>query len=519
MTTPARIYERRWKMLAVLSLSMMIIGLDNTIVNVALPTLQRQFSASASDLQWIVDAYLLVFAAALLTMGTLGDRYGRKRALQGGLLIFGGASAAVVFADNVNQLIALRVVMGLGAALIMPATLSIITNVFPREERGRAIGIWAGTAAIGIGLGPLVGGLLLEVFSWSSVFLVNVPVAVVALLLGIKLVPESRDPAPGRFDLIGAMLSATALLAFVWAVIEAPSRGWTSATVVVGFAAAALLVSAFIAWERRVASPMLDLAYFRKPRFSMGSLAISTIFFSLMAAIFALTQYLQFAHGFSALQAGATMIPLALGLMLSATNSSRFVNWFGTKRVVAAGMVLLAAVLATTVLWTPGLSVWLIAAWLFVLGLAMGSVMAPATDSVMGSVPAAKAGVASAMNDVTRQVGGALGVAIVGSLIDTIYTSRVGEAAASLPPALRSPVEASVGAANAVAARLPAPAGAHLAAAAADAFTSALGYGLLAAAAVALLGAGIVLWKLPARHSAAPEMLDADGALAPAAVE
>jgi len=519
VTTPTRIYERRWKMLAVLSLSMMIIGLDNTIVNVALPTLQRQFSASASDLQWIVDAYLLVFAAALLTMGTLGDRYGRKRALQGGLLIFGGASAAVVFAGSVDQLIALRVLMGLGAALIMPATLSIITNVFPREERGRAIGIWAGTAAIGIGLGPLTGGLLLEAFSWSSVFLVNVPVAIVALLLGIKLVPDSRDPEPGRFDLIGAALSATALLAFVWAVIEAPSRGWTSTEVIVGFVAAALLAAAFVAWERRVAAPMLDLAYFRNPRFSMGSLAISTIFFSLMAAIFALTQYLQFAHGYSALQAGATMIPLALGLMLSAINSSRFVVAFGTKRVVAVGMVLLALVLAATVFWTPGLSVWLIAAWLFVLGLAMGVVMAPATDAVMGSVPPAKAGVASAMNDVTRQVGGALGVAVIGSLIDTVYTSRIGDATAGLPPALRGLVEQSVGAADAVAARLPSSVGAHLAAAAADAFTTALGYGLLAAAAIALLGAGIVLWKLPARHAAAPATIEVDGALAPAALE
>ena len=388
MTTATRIYERRWKMLAVLSLSMMIIGLDNTIVNVALPTLQRQFTASASDLQWIVDAYLLVFAAALLTMGTLGDRYGRKRALQGGLILFGGASAAVIFAGSVNQLIVLRVLMGLGAALIMPATLSIITNVFPREERGRAIGVWAGTAAIGIGLGPLAGGLLLEVFSWSSVFLINVPVAIVALLLGIKLVPDSRDPAPGAFDLIGAALSATALLALVWSVIEAPSRGWTSTAVIAGLVAAALLTAGFIAWERRVASPMLNLAYFRNPRFSIGSLAISIIFFSLMAAIFALTQFLQFALGYSALQAGATMVPLALGLMLSATNSSRLVARFGTKRVVAGGMLLLALTLSATVLWTPALSVWLVTSWLFVLGLAMGSVMAPATDSVMGSVPA-----------------------------------------------------------------------------------------------------------------------------------
>jgi EmrB/QacA subfamily drug resistance transporter len=502
MTGATRIYERRWKTLAVLSLSMMIIGLDNTIVNVALPTLQSHFAASASDLQWIVDAYLLVFAAALLTMGTLGDRYGRKRALQGGLALFGGASAAVVFTGSVNQLIALRVLMGLGAALIMPATLSIITNVFPREERGRAIGVWAGTAAIGIGLGPLTGGLLLEVFSWSSVFLINVPVAIVALLLGIKLVPDSRDPAPGAFDLIGATLSATALLALVWAVIEAPSRGWTSTSVVVGLVAATLLGTGFILWERRVASPMLNLAYFSNPRFSMGSLAISTIFFSLMAAIFALTQYLQFAHGYSALQAGATMIPLAVGLMLSATNSSRLVVRFGTKRVVAAGMILLGLVLSASVFWTPGLSVWLVASWLFVLGLSMGSVMAPATDSVMGSVPPAKAGVASAMNDVTRQVGGALGVAIVGSLIDTIYTSRIGDAAAALPEILRGPVEASIGGADAVAARLPSPAGAHLASTAADAFTTAMGYGLLTAAAVAVIGAGIVAWRLPARHGA-----------------
>lgn len=513
MTTPTQTHQRRWKMLAVLSLSMVIIGLDNTIVNVALPTLQTKFTASASDLQWIVDAYLLVFASALLTMGTLGDRHGRKRALQAGLALFGTASAAVVFAGSVNHLIALRVLMGLGAALIMPATLSIITNVFPREERGRAIGVWAGTAAIGIGLGPVTGGLLLEVFSWQSVFLVNVPVAATALLLGIWLVPDSRDPRPGRFDLIGAGLSAAALLAFVWAVIEAPSRGWTSTAVVAGVALAVALTIAFVAWERRVAAPMLDLTYFRNPRFSIGALAISVIFFSLMAAIFGLTQFLQFAHGYSALEAGAVMIPLALGLMLSATNSARLVTRFGTKRVVAAGMVLLAVVLSLTVVWTPTMSVWSLAGWVFVLGLAMGSVMAPSTDAVMGAVPRAKAGVASAMNDVTRQVGGALGVAIVGSLVDTIYTDRVSDATASLPPALRGPVEASIGGANAVAAGLPASLGGHLAAVAADAFTTALGLGLVTAAAIALLGAVVVVWKLPARHRAAPAGQEATSTL------
>lgn len=509
--TVTRIYERRWKMLAVLSLSMMIIGLDNTIVNVALPTLQRRFAASVSDLQWVVDAYLLVFAATLLTMGTLGDHYGRKRTLQGGLLLFASASTAVLVVSSVNHLIVLRVLMGLGAALIMPATLSIITNVFPRAERGRAIGVWAGTAAIGIGLGPLTGGLLLQVFAWQSIFLVNVPVALLALLLGIRLIPNSRDPKPGAFDLIGAMLSAMSLLATVWAVIEAPSRGWTSSAVVGAAGAAAVLAVAFIVWERHVTSPMLNLVYFRNPRFSVGSLSISIIFFSLMAAIFALTQYLQYAHGYSALQAGATMLPLALGLMLSATSSSRFVSALGTKRVVASGMVLLALVLAVTVLWTPGLAVWLIIIWWFVLGLAMGSAMAPATDSVMGSVPSAKAGVASAMNDVTRQVGGALGVAIVGSLIDSIYSNRMGAATAQLPAALRGRVRASIGAADAVATHVSPTMGIHLTSAAAAAFTTALGYGLLAASAIALIGAGLVVWKLPARHAAAPEVLEAEG--------
>ena len=491
-------------MLAVLSLSMMIIGLDNTIVNVALPTLQVHFQASASSLQWIVDAYLLTFASALLTMGTIGDRIGRKKTLQGGLLVFSLASAAVLFATSAEQLIVLRVVMGLGAALIMPSTLSTITNVFPREERGRAIGIWAGTAALGVGLGPVIGGLLLEAFSWSSVFLINVPVALAALVLGIWLVPATRDPHPGSFDLGGAALSAAALLAFVWAVIEAPSRGWTSAAVLGALAGAALLAAGFVAWERKTRTPLLDLTYFRNPRFSIGSLAIAIVFFALMAAIFSLTQFLQFALGFSALKAGATMIPLSLGLMIGATSSSRLVRRAGTKVVVATGMTLLSVVLLVVLAWTPSVSVPVIMVWWLVLGLAMGTVMAPATDAVMGAVPEAKAGVASAMNDVTRQVGGSLGVAVVGSLVTTIYTSRIGDALPGLPAKLRGPVEASIGGANAVAAKLPSAMGARLADAAADAFTTAMGYGLLAAAVVTVLGVCLVLWKLPARHLQEP---------------
>src|SRR5262245_40477960 len=307
----SRAYARRWKMLGVLSLSLLIIGLDNTILNVALPSLQAEFGASTSTLQWIVDSYLLVFAGLLLTMGTLGDRFGRKLALQTGLALFGAASLAVLLVSSSGQLIAVRSLMGVGGALIMPATLSIITNVFPREERTKAIGVWSATAALGIGLGPLFGGLLLEFFDWTSVFLLNVPVAFTALALSFVLVPESRDPEPGSFDVVGAVLSMGALGTLVYALIEAPERGWTSALILASFAASALLSVLFVRWELRAPSPILNLSYFRNPRFSVSSGAIGIAFFGLFGAIFATTQFLQDAHGYSALEAGAAMLPIA----------------------------------------------------------------------------------------------------------------------------------------------------------------------------------------------------------------
>src|SRR5829696_5336373 len=275
-------HERRWTSLAVLSLSLVIIGLDNTILNVALPTLQAEFGASASKLQWMVDSYLLVFAGLLLVFGTLGDRLGRKLALQSGITIFGVASLGALIADSSGEVIVIRALMGVGAALIMPATLSIIANVFPAEERGKAIGIWAAFAAVGIGLGPLAGGLLIDWFDWSAVFLLNVPVALIAVLLGIRLVPESRDPRPGAFDIAGAVLSTTGFTVLVYAIIEAPGAGWTSGTTLGLLAAAAALLAAFVAWERHTPDPMLDLAFFRNARFSVGTAAVSIAFFALL---------------------------------------------------------------------------------------------------------------------------------------------------------------------------------------------------------------------------------------------
>jgi EmrB/QacA subfamily drug resistance transporter len=505
VTIEAEQHARRWKTLGVLSLSLVIIGLDNTILNVALPTLQDEFDASASKLQWMVDSYLLVFAGLLLLFGTLGDRFGRKLALQAGVSIFGLASLGALFAGSADQVIAVRAAMGVGAALIMPATLSIIANVFDEEERGKAIAIWTALAAVGIGLGPLAGGLLLEWFDWWSVFLVNVPFAAAALLLGIRYVPESRDPRPGSFDLPGAALSTVGFSVLVYAIIEAPERGWLSGVVLGMLAASAAALAAFVWWERRTDDPMLDLGFFRSPRFSVGTAAVGVAFFSLLGGIFALTQYLQFAHGYSAIEAGALMSPIALGLMLGAGSSSRAVRRLGSSRVVAAGLTAMALLLGLTELWGPDASGLALALWFFGLSLAMGWIMAPATDAVVGAVPVAKSGIASATNVVARMVSGALGVAIVGSVISSLYSSDVEGSLDGLPVQAQAAAADSVGAANAVAAQLPADAASALLATTASAFTDAMGLGLLVAAAAAAVMAVVVLRFLPGRDPVAGE--------------
>ena len=494
-TIDPKAYARRWKTLGVLSLSLLIIGLDNTVLNVALPTLQTHFSASGSTLQWIVDAYLLSFAGVLLTMGTLGDRFGRKRALQSGLVLFGIASVLAAFAQNADQLIALRAVMGIGGAMIMPATLSVIMDVFPREERGKAIGIWSAIAGVGIGLGPFVGGLLLEWFSWSSVFWLNVPIVGIALVAGFRLVPESRDARPGAFDLPGAGLSVAMLVTLVFGIIEATPRGWTDPLVLGCFAAAAILGAAFVAWERRVAAPMLPLSFFAKPSFTVASVGVGLVFFAMMGSVFAFTQYLQFAHGFSALEAGAAMLPLALGLVIGSGASNRLVERLGRTYVIAGGLVGVAAVLSTSLAWTPEMAPVLLGLVTFGLALSMGVAMAPATDSVMSAVPEAKAGVGSAMSDVTRQVGGALGVAVIGSIIGSAYSRDMTGAP--------GPAGDSVGAAHAAAEHVGGAPGRELADTAGRAFTEALGIGLTAAAVVALAGAVLVLLRLPSGRAVA----------------
>jgi EmrB/QacA subfamily drug resistance transporter len=511
------VHAMRWKTLAVLSLSLVIIGLDNTILNVALPTLQEEFDATPSTLQWMVDSYLLVFAGLLLVFGTLADRLGRKLALQAGVTIFGLASLGALVADSAAQVIAVRGAMGVGAALIMPATLSIIANVFTGAERARAIGIWAALAAVGIGLGPLTGGLLLEWFDWSAVFLVNVPFALAALLLGLRYVPESRDPNPGSFDLAGAALSTAGFSALVYAIIDAPERGWLSSPVVGLLAAAAALLASFVWWERRTPQPMLDLGFFRSARFSVGTAAVSVAFFALLGGIFALTQYLQFAHGYSAIEAGAVMSPMALGLMIGAGSSSKAVARLGVSRVVAAGLAGLATMLALTTLWTPDTSTLVLIVWFFVITLAMGWVMAPATDAVVGAVPAVKSGIASATNTVARMVSGALGVAVMGSLVSSLYSNDVSGSLRALPPQAQPAAEDSVGAAAAIAAQAPGDAGAALLTVAGNAFTNAMGIALVVAAAIAAITALLVARSLPGSESAVAQRRSAAPGMRPVA--
>ena len=511
----ATIYARRWWTLGVLCLSLLVIGLDNTILNVALPTLVRDLHATGSQLQWIVDAYTLIYASILLTTGMLGDRFGRKRALNAGLVIFGLGSLASAFSGSASQLIAARALAGIGGALIMPATLSILTNVFPAEERGRAIGVWAGVSGVGIAVGPLLGGLLLEHFWWGSVFFVNVPVVVAALVAGRFLVPTSKDPSAPRLDPAGTVLGTIGLASLLYAIIEAPAQGWTSTNVVVGFVAGALLLTAFIVWELRSEHPMLDVRFFENPRFTGASVAVTLVFFAMFGSMYFLTQYVQFVLGYSTMKAGAAFVPLAVAIMISAPRSAGLTARFGTKRVVAAGLAIVAADLVLLSQATTHSPYLFIAVVLAALGAGMGIAMSPATESIMGSLPLAKAGVGSAVNDTTRQVGGALGVAILGSLTAAAYHAKIGGSGVlrGLPTAAASAAHDSIGGAAGVAKALG-PSGAAIANQANSAFVHAMGQTVLVGAGVALLGALVALLFLPARpQPAVDEMWTAHAAL------
>src|SRR4051794_2106072 len=482
-------HSRRWWTLAVLCLSLLVIGLDNTILNVALPTMQRDLDASAAQLQWIVDVYMLVFAGVLLTAGSLGDRFGRKRALTLGLAVFGLGSLGSALASSPELLIAMRGLMGIGGAFIMPSTLSILTATFPASERGKAIGIWSGVSGIGIAIGPVAGGWLIEHASWSWIFLVNLPIVIGALVAGRFLVPESRDEAKPRLDPRGFVLSFLALSSLVWGLIEAPSRGWADGLVLAAFAFSALMLAVFVAWERRAPEPMLDLKLFRNPRFSASSVSISLAFFALFGVIFFLTQYLQEVRGYSALGAGLRTLPVAAGLVIGGPLSAKLTERFGIRVVVPFGLTTVAGALYLLTFADATSGYGLIAGALVLLGFGMASAMAPATDAIMGSLPEAKMSVGSAINDTNRVAGGSLGVAVLGSLLASGYRGEMDSVAAP------APAHDSLGGALLLGDE-------HLAAVAREAFMSGMHTAAAVATLVALGGAIVAAVFLPSRERA-----------------
>ena len=496
---------RRGLVLVALLLAAFIINLDTTIVNVALPSLVRQLGASTTDLQWVVDAYNLVFAALVLAAGSLSDRLGRKGMLLAGLGLFGAASLAGAFGTSSGELITARAVMGLGAALIFPATLSLISNVFTeRRERAKAIGLWGATVGVGIAMGPIVGGWLLEQFWWGSVFLFIVPISVIVAVMVAAFVPPSRDPSAPPLDLRGLLLSAAGMGTLVFSVIEAPRWGWGSASTIAGFVVGALLLAGFAAIEARMRHPMLDVRLFRNLRFTAASGSVAIAFFALQGFIFLITQYFQFVKDFSPFGTGVRLLPVALSVGASSVLGTKLAVRVGNKAVVTAGMLLFGGGLLWVSTGTPGTSYGIIAAQMLVLGTGMGLTSAPATEAIMGAVSKEKAGVGSAVNDATRLLGATLGVAVIGSVAASLYTSRLTSSLPrGLPSQAVSAAQGSVGGAVEAAHRV-AQAGftsvAHqLSDAGVLAFMHSLAGGCLVASGVALAGAAVAATWLPAR--------------------
>jgi EmrB/QacA subfamily drug resistance transporter len=492
--------------LATLCVCAFAVNVDTTLVNVALPRLATELGASTRELQWIVDAYTLVFAALVLSAGSVSDRFGRRGALITGLVIYGSANGAAALTSSSGALIATRALMGVGAAVIFPTTLSIISNVFTdRRERAKAIGLWGAATGAAVALGPIIGGALLESFSWQSTFVVKVPLALVAIGLVLWVVPNSRDPHAPRLDLVGFALSTLGVGIIVFAIIEAPTAGWASSqTLGLGVVGAALL-AVFAGWEKRIAEPMLNLQLFRNPRFSGASLSITIAFFSLAGFIFLIVQYMQVIKGWSPLETGVRTLPVALAVGVSSVLGTEIAVRRGSKAIVTLGLLCMASGLGWVALaQTASTSYLVIAGQMVFLGAGMGLTTAPATESIMGSVSIAKAGVGSALNDMSRELGSTLGVAVVGSLFASAYAAELATATAKkLPPAVLAHSRESVGAAYSTVQSLTAQGAGHAASelrhVASAGFLNGLSTGCLVVAGTCVAGAVICAIVLPSQ--------------------
>jgi EmrB/QacA subfamily drug resistance transporter len=500
--------------LATVCLATFAINLDTTIVNVALPDLGRQLNAGTQDLQWVVDGYNLSFAALVLTAGSLGDRFGRRPALMLGLAGFALASGIGAAANSSGALIVVRFLMGTCAALIFPTTLSVINNTFEeRSKRRAAIGVWGAVAGLGVAVGPVTGGILLAHFSWPAVFVALVPVAVLALLLTYFFVPESSDPAEARLDAPGLLLSSAAIGLLVYTIIEAPTYGWSSARTLFGFAIVCVLTVGFVVVERRRTHPMLDVSLFRTPAFSAASSSVTVASFALFGFIFLITQYMQFIRGWSALSTGVRIIPVATTIAAGSVVGSILAGRVGTRRVVTTGLIIFGAAFAWIALSPTFMSYQVILLQMVLMGTGLGLTTAPATESVLSVLPRAKSGVGSAVNDATREAGGTLGVAVVGSIFTSLYAAHIADSAfTNLPPAAIQGAQHSVASAVATVRAAHSPASSALTDALNAAFMHGLHVSCLVVALVCWVGAAGALalpGRTPPTTSDAPQPTDA----------
>jgi EmrB/QacA subfamily drug resistance transporter len=503
--TPRQASARKGLILLALCMAALIINIDVTIVNVALPSLVRELGATTSNLQWVIDAYTLVFAALILAAGSLSDRVGRKGVLLAGLGVFGLGSLAGSLCHTPGELIAARAVMGIGAAGIFPSTLSLIANVFTeRTERAKAIGLWGATTGVGVAAGPIVGGWLLERFWWGSVFVFMVPIAAVVAGLVAWAVPSSKDPSAPPIDWPGLILSSAGMGTLVLSIIQAPQWGWASSRTVAAIAAGVCILAVFVGVERRTARPMLDVRLFSNPRFTAASGSITIGFFTLAGFSFLITQYFQFVKAYTPLGTGLRLLPVATSIAVAAVAGTRLAMRVGNKAVVAAGLAMFGVALLWVAADTGSTSYVVIVGQMLLGGGGLGLITAPATEAILGVVPTEKAGVGSAVNDATRLFGAALGVAVIGSVAASLYASRL---RSTMPAGV--PVRAALAARGSVGGALVAAQNLHhsgqagtahdLVAAAVGAFLHSLAGGCRVAGSVALAGAVVAAALLPSR--------------------
>ncbi|MFE2986101.1 MFS transporter [Streptomyces sp. NPDC059262] len=512
MTTPAvpappripeAVHRRRWAILGVLMLSLLIVVLDNSILNVAIKTISTPaptgLGATQGELEWAINAYTLVFAGLLFTAGLLGDRIGRKKVLVGGLVVFGLGSALAAESGSPVQLIIFRAVMGIGAAFVMPATLAVLMNVFERDEQPKAIGIWAGGVGLAIAIGPITGGLLLDHFWWGSVFLVNVPIVIIAVVLMLALVPDSKDPNPGRIDLVGVALSVVGLVLLVYGIIKGGQLAdFTDPAVLLTSVAGLVVLVGFVLYEKRSDHPSIDISYFKNKVFSAAIAAIALVFFALMGVTFFSVFYTQSVRGYSPLQTGLLMLPLAAAQLIFAPRARLVVDRFGVRAVTTGGLVILAAMLAAFTILDADTPIWILEVVFFLMGMGMAHVMTPTSVVIMQALPREKAGSASALSNTFRQVGGALGIAVLGSVLSTAYRSGIEDKLALLPAGLRHTAGESIEATLGIAAKLG-PRGDALVGAANDSFLHAMHVTALCGAGIALVSAVVTVLFLPGR--------------------